>query len=266
MKTLLKSLALVAMVVGVVAVVQTIGPVAPGAATDPGVAIGWLGLAVMGIQIPVRARTESELLLMTKPQQGQLEAVPWKYFDTQTITSGTTKTLNFFTQVQNDPTMGNLEQAGTIQAPNYFELYSIRCDFLGVVTNANAAVTGLLNDIAVILNTQRATYQLTRNSKSYGVVPLAAAHGLGGPVGLLYGTTAANQVAEFANNSVPDDGDWWGGVWLNPFTGQQEQCGSVVLPPTQSFALQVNMAAAPTLSGNINVRMTMAGVLHRAVL
>ncbi len=220
------------------------------------------------MRYPVRARATNTLQAMATPttQGGALEAVSWKYFDTQSIVSTTTVSLNFFNTVQSDKTLGNIEQASTIQSPNFFELYSIRCDFQPTVSGSATETAGVLNDIAQILNVQRATYQLTVNSKSYGIVPLTCAHSTGGPVGFSQGTPGTNHMVSFANNSVPDDGDWLGGIFLNPDTGALEECGSIVLQPNQSFALTVSMAAAPTLNGTpLNIRMTLAGVLHRQV-
>lgn len=264
MKTLLKiagacvALFLFAAIVGTIPAAHAAAPFSMGS--------GLIGLALVGMQIPVRARTLEELNLLSNPSRsGQLEAVPWKYYDTQTVVSTTTTTLSFFGAIQSDKTLGNIETANTIQAPNYFELYAIKCDFLTGLTNAAGAVTGTINDLAVLLNTQRATYEFSINSKSYGKVPLSFAHCSGGPIGFLQGTSAANQVAEFGTNSIPDEGDWWGGVWQNPQTGAQEQCGALVLQPTQAFALTVAFAAAPTLSTNIAIRMSLCGVLHRQV-
>lgn len=221
----------------------------------------------MGLQVPVRSRTVAQLNRLTTPAAGQLEAVNWKYFDTQPVTTAVTTTLNFFATVQTDKTLGNIEQPGQIQAPNWFELYAIKCDFLEAVTTGAAPGTaGAITDIAQILYTQRAIYELTVNSKGYGKTPLTFAHSSGGPVGLAQGTPAAGAVIQFANNSIPDEGDWLGGWVLNPETMQQEQVGSIILMPTQAFSLQVTMAAAPTLTTTpLNVRMSLCGVLHRQV-
>lgn len=217
------------------------------------------------MRFPIRSRTVDELANLATPMAGQLEAVEWEYYDTQTITSGTTTVLNFFTQVQSDKTLGNLEQAGSIQAPNWYELYTIRCDFLRVPTLSTTANLGALDDLAEVLFAQRATAQLTVNSKSYGVKPLTSHHQTGGAVGFTQGTPATAGMVSYANNSVADDGLWLGGWWLNPRTNMEEECGSIVLAPSQSFQFAVSMAAAPTLSAALNVRITFGGVLHRQV-
>lgn len=217
------------------------------------------------MKIPVRSRSLDQLQALTTPAQGQLEAVRWVYYDTQTITSGTTTTLNFFNAVQSDKTLGNIEMASQIQQPNFFELFAIKCDILEAPTTNATATFGVMNDAAQILFAQRAFYEFTINSKSYGKTPLTYAHCSGGPVGLIQGTPATNAMVSAGNNSIPDDGDWIGGMWLNPETGVNEECGGIILPPTQSFALSVTMAAAPTLTGNIPIRMSLIGTLHRQV-
>lgn len=221
----------------------------------------------MGLQVPVRSRTIQQLQALTTPAQGQLEAVNWKYYDTQPITTAVTTVLNFFATVQTDKTLGNIEQPGQIQAPNWFEVYAIKCDFLELTTSTAApGILGAVQDIAAILYTQRAMYELTVNSKSYGKTPLTFAHSSGGPVGLVQGTPAAAAVLQFANNSIPDEGDWLGGWVLDPATMQQQQVGSIILQPTQAFSLSVTMAAAPTLTTTpLNCRMSICGVLHRQV-
>lgn len=222
----------------------------------------------MATKIPVRSRSIAQLTNLSTPVPGQLEAVRWPYFDTQPITSTVTTTLKFFSTVQSDPTLGNLELAGQIQNPNWFELYAIKCDFLfpGLVVGAAPGTAGPITDMAAILFQQRAFYEFTVNSKSYGKTPLSLAHGTGGPVGLAQGTPAAAAFNSFGTNSVPDEGDWLGGWVFDPNAGGQQEVGSIILASTQSFQLTVTMAAAPTLTTTpLNVRMTMMGVLHRQV-
>lgn len=217
------------------------------------------------MKFPVQSRLISELTAMSSPASGQLEAVSWTYFDTQAIVSTTTTTLQFFNTIQSDPTLGNIEQAGTIQSPNWFELYQIKADFLTVPSTNATATAGALNDLAQILNVQRATYTLTVNSKSYGRKPLVQAQGLGGPVGLEAGTPATNAMVSFANNNNGGDQDYVGGVKIGP-SGFPQECGSIVFPPNQSFSFVVQMAAAPTLTTTpLNLRISLCGVLHRQV-
>jgi hypothetical protein len=219
------------------------------------------------MQIPVRSRSIQELANITTPKPGQLEAVAWTYYDTQPVTTGTTTVCNFFTAVQADRSMGNLEQAGTIQAPNWFELYAIKLDVMDVVTSTAAPGTaGTLTDMTQLLFTQRGYSELVVNSKSYGKVPISFLHPSGGPQGLAQGTPATAAILQYANNGVPDEGYWVGGWMMNDDTGQQEQVGSIILPPTQTFSYQITFFAAPTLTTSpLNLRVTFCGVLHRQV-
>lgn len=201
--------------------------------------------------------TAAQLALAANPQSaGQPEAMPWFLYDTQLITSGTTSSLSFFQTVQTDKTMGNMESAGQLPDPQYFILHYVTCDILDppiASAAGTAADLGPINDIDIILKTQRATFTLGMSNKNYGPFPLSLCHSTGGGTGVAVATETAPKAVAAGNNGIPGSGGF-------PFLG------SIVIPPKVGFSLTVNMAAAPTLSGNINVRIGFAGVLYRRVL
>ncbi len=184
---------------------------------------------------------------------GQLEAVPWCFFDTQTYVDNTTVTLPFFAAVNADKTLCNMEAAAAIPAPNYFEITHFTIDFLSRPTDANAGVTGALDDIAGLQNTGRGQFIFTMNQKPYVSVPMRAIGSSGGAVGLIQGTTAANHVEEWATSSLPG---------ANPL----HIAKAVTIAPNNNFGGTINWAAAVDLTGNLNICVGMWGVYHRKVV
>lgn len=204
----------------------------------------------------VVARTRPALARAANPQSAQEpEALPWVLYDTQAWTTAVTTTQTYFTTVQNDKTLGNMEGPGQLPDPQYFEIHYIGCDFL-LSPNSVAAVAaaGPLNDIAQFLFAQRGTWTFNVSNKRVGPFPLSFLHASGGPTGYLAITNAAAaQKNEFANNGIFDGGFCVG--------------GAIIIPPKVSFDVTLALAAAATLQTSpLNVRVWMAGALYRRVL
>lgn len=201
--------------------------------------------------------TAAQLAAAANPANaGQPEAMPWFLYDTQLITSAATTQATFFQTVQTDKTMGNMESAGQLPDPQYFIVHYVTCDVLDpVIANAGHAATALgpVNDIEVLLKTQRATFTFQMSNKQYGPFPLTLCHGTGGATGNGVATLTAEASIWYGNNGIVGSGGF-------PFLG------SLVIPPKVGFSVTVQFAAAPTLSGNINMRLGLAGVLYRRVL
>lgn len=201
--------------------------------------------------------TAGQLVAAANPQNaGQPEALPWFLYDTQLITSGTTASLTFFQTVQTDKTMGNMESAGQLPDPQYFIVHYVTCDILDppiASAAGTAADLGPINDIDIILKTQRAVWTFTMSNKTYGPFPLTLCHGTGGATGVAVATETAPKAVASGNNGIVGSGGF-------------PVLGALVIPPKVGFNIKVDMAAAPTLSGNLNVRLGLAGVLYRRVL
>lgn len=202
------------------------------------------------LTFPVRARSLKELQSMAEPQVvkgGQSEALAWIFYDTATYVSATTINLSFFTTTRANPQLSNLNGRG-LPSPQYFEGYYFGLDILRVPGN-----TDVLGDYWRIVNGTGVagqggpTWTFTLADKKWGPFPLTAFHGLGGPQG--FSTRTAQ---EYSNNGPADGG----------FCGD----GAMVIPPNQTFSIDLTWPAAVTLSGNVDVRPYMAGVLHRRVL
>lgn len=204
----------------------------------------------------VVARTRGALVREAQPTSAQQpEALPWILYDTQAWTTAVTTTQTYFTTVQNDKTLGNMEGPGQLPDPQFFEVHYIGCDFLLSPNSvASVAVAGPLNDITQFLFAQRGTFEFNISNKRMGPFPLSFLHASGGPTGYLAITNAAAaQKNEYANNGVFDGGFCVGGALL--------------IPPKVSFDITLRLAAAATLQTTpLNVRVWQAGALYRRVL
>jgi len=203
------------------------------------------------LRFPVKARTLAELKRMAQPQAvpgGASEAVAWAFHDTATYTSATTTQLTYFTTTRATRNLSNLSPAGTIPDPQFFEVYGFNCDVL------IGSVATTLADIQQLLFGDGTTgvggpiFTFTYADKQYGPWALSLLHGTGGATG--YGNTAA--ATEYGNNSIPDGGFY--------------QDGAICLAPNQSFSARIDWGAAVTLTADVDIRVTMAGVLHRRVV
>lgn len=203
----------------------------------------------------VVARTRGVLARDANPQSvSQPEALPWVLFDTQAWTTAVTANQTYFTAIQNDKTLGNMEGPGQLPDPQYFEVHYIGCDFL-LSPNflAAAAATGPANDITQFLFAQRGTFEFNISNKRVGPFPLSFLHGSGGATGYVSTNSATTGKFEVANNGVFD-----GGFCV---------AGAILIPPKVSFDITLKLAAAPTLQTSpLNVRVWQAGALYRRVL
>lgn len=201
--------------------------------------------------------TAAQLAAAANPvSAGQPEAQPWFLYDTQLITSASTTSASFFVNQNADKTMSNMEASGQLPDPQYFIVHYVTCDILDPpIANAGHAASALgpVNDIDVLLKTQRATFTFNMSNKAYGPFPLTLCHGTGGATGNGTATYTAEASIWYGNNGIVGSGGF-------PFLG------SLVIPPKVGFNITVSFAAAPTLSGNLNMRIGMAGVLYRRVL
>lgn len=210
----------------------------------------------MAFKFPIRPYTRAQLDVMCNPASAnQPEAIPHVLFDTQSYVSTTTTTLVYYQTVQADKSLGNMDSAGQLPEPQYFQVFNMGIDVLEpVYARAAAAVAGALDDVQQLVLSGRGYVDMTISGKKYCVgIPMSFFHQSGGVTGNLTGTFAATNGIEFANNSLPD-----GGWAVN---------GAIVIPPKQAFDITLRWPAAITLSATPrNIRFWMAGVLFRRVL
>jgi hypothetical protein len=192
----------------------------------------------------------------TPPSGSSAEAIWHQLYDTQTYTSGTTTRLVFFQQPSADRTLSNMEQGGALPRPQSLQIHNVCLDVLSIlpVTITNAAdQTGVLNDLALLIfgSATRPTWTLFISQKAYGPYSLTTLHSTGGPVGFGWGTMAAANNIQFAKNDPA--GGW-------------NYRGRVIIPEQVNFSVELNWAAAATLTANKQLRVSLFGVLNRRVL
>jgi len=203
-----------------------------------------------GTRFPVDPRGYARLAELSLPASAAApEAIPFAYFDTQTLATNWTS-ASFFATPQVDKTLGNIEQGGTIPADTYFQLYSVNLDFLIASSLADNAAAQIVNDVAQIMFGARATFNLNIEGKTYGPIPATCLHGTGGVKQFVAGTPATNFLYNYAGNIAPDGG-WWAD-------------GAIILRPNASFSVQL-LGTAAALVASRQVGITMQGVKYRVV-
>jgi hypothetical protein len=205
----------------------------------------------MGFGTRFNPASRSQLARMSIPPSGDSPEAIWhQFYDTQTYTDNATTTLTFFANPAADRTLTNMETGGQLSDPQYFSIYDVCCDFLTANTEATTAVPGELNDLSLLLKVGRPTWTFTLSDKNYGPYSLTTLHGTGGPVGGVSVGSIATTVSQWANNAL---GPGW------------NYKGSIIIPPKTSFRITVNWAAAQNLTADVKVRLSLYGILSRAV-
>jgi hypothetical protein len=207
------------------------------------------------LRIQAIAKSAEELRKITNPNDAsQPESIPWVYYDTQNFLTASTAAISFFAVTNADRTISNLEQAGTIPDPYYFEIEAINLDYMVRPSAGGNTAVGTLDDLAQFLYTSRSTLEFSIAGKLYLRIPCSYLHASGGPNGTaLAATLTAPNLISFAVNGIVDGGFYVG--------------KKIVLPPKQSFQAQIIVGAASTLvTSPAPLRLSMAGVLHRRVL
>ena len=202
------------------------------------------------------AATRAQLRAKSTPPSGNApEAIWWQYYDVQTYVDAVTTELTFFGVTNVDRTISNMPAAGQLPDPQWLSIYDITCDFLVQNTSVAGAVgiTGVYNDLALLLNIGRPVWTLQISDKNYGPFSLTLLHGTGSPVGFIAanGTAAATEQHQLASNV------------LNPGWNYK---GSLIIPPKTNFGITVRWSAAQNLTANVLIRLSLHGILSRRTL
>jgi hypothetical protein len=213
----------------------------------------------MSPRYAIEAKTASQLAQMVTPASGtDLEALPWILFDTNTASfanGATSLDAVFFTSVNTDKTLCNLEASAQLPIPQVLEVAGMTCDILAIPDAAAAGPAyGPISDIASILKTVRSVVKFTLSNKTYGIFPLTAYHATGGETGMLFGTAAAGSGGSYGNNGIFD-----GGWWVD---------GAIVIPSQQTFIFEIitSSTALALTQTPMPVRAGIWGPIHRRVL
>jgi hypothetical protein len=188
----------------------------------------------------------------TPPSGDSPEAIWHCLFDTQTYTDNATTRLTFFQTTNADPTLSNMEASGQLPSPQYLNVYNINLDaWTAIPVSQGANVVGDAGDLALLLLTGRPVWTFTLANKTYGPYPLTTLHGTGGPDVFGWGFAHATDSIQFAK---VDKSPGW------------NYYGRVIIPPQQSFKIDVVFAAAQNLTADWRLRISIMGVLSRRVL
>ncbi len=189
------------------------------------------------------------LAAAARPAAGLPEVVPWYFFHRKTYTSGTTTALTFFDSTETDPQLSNMELAGALPTPQFFEVYSFHCDILTTVALQTTA-TGPINDNLLLRRFGRWSVELA--GKVYGEFPLTGIGPIGNPTGAIAGAGG-----EAADEFVSYSG------WAALFAAADP---IITIPPTTGFRARLRWTSAQTLSGNVTIEFGIWGALHRKVV
>lgn len=207
----------------------------------------------MAVRFRIVPRDYSTLAQMASPATStQPEAIPFTFFDNENFASGWSN-ITFFQTIQSDPTLGNIQTAGTLSADQYFQLEAITLDWIiGASSQASSGAPTIVDDLLSVMNTARAIVVMQMAMKVYVQAPIHGFHSSGGiNVAYQLGTPTGSALGNYAQNWYPDGGYNVG--------------GAQVLPPRQTFQFNVIGNATNTLNATRAGRFTMWGTLYRKV-
>lgn len=197
--------------------------------------------------------TLDQLLAIVNPEAAkQPEVIPAILYSSRNYAAGGTAALTFFDTNQADPTTDNVSN-NQLPSPQFFQCHQAGINFLGAISNNVAGPAGLANDIALIINTQRALARLAISSKEYLRVPVRDMGQLGGVNAFFAATTAAGSATQFGTNGLPG---------LAPF----HMNGMVVIPPQTDFTARIDLAASQAINAAMHIAFEIYGALYRRVL
>lgn len=190
---------------------------------------------------------------------GQIEAIGWKWWDTQTFTSASTTQLTNFFNVRASVDISNMEVAFQLAAPKAFLCRAIRVFYKRrpqMADSGAAAPTNfasLADDVSQLVNT--GVMELTIGNKVYSQEPLWCLTAGGGPsiVWSQAGAEAANITANYAQNGIPDP------------RAVNSLSKPLFIAPQINFSARMFWPAALTLTANTDITVLLDGDLLRPV-
>jgi hypothetical protein len=205
----------------------------------------------LGLGVDYRPKLIETILSGLKPNAAQPEAIPDTLYDTQTYVAAGSAALTFFNALPAvaDLTLTNMQLAGALPNPVYFEIQKIFFDILSATTTA-ATQVGAVSDVDQILKVGRGIATFTLSDKQYGPYPLTFFGGSGGANGVI--ASAIATPGSIQSGSVRDNG----GFPMN---------GALTIPPQVAFNWKLNWVAATAITADTKVRVTMLGIKYRRV-
>lgn len=193
---------------------------------------------------------------------GEPERIPWTWFDTATYVSGTTTQLDFFQTLQTDRVLGNMQAAGQIPAPMYFDLHHLGIYFdlgpsgLAVAAAITTPLLGTINDVVNLVEGS-VTFQIAQKDYWIGKIGMCpAGYGPKGELSIAgtYTATDGDQI-QYGTNGIPD------------LRNRNNFWGDLTIPHNQNFLVRLNWTSAITLQeGDTPIVAYLDGYLYRRVL
>lgn len=207
---------------------------------------------MLGAKITARSR-QAVLNAATPPSGRSQEAIWDQRYDTQTYPTTGVTSLTFFSAVNPDKTLSNMEAAGQFPAPQTFQIHQICLDVFPAAAgiSTSTSVAGNVDDMQKILLQARGTWMLTLSSKNYGPYSLTTLHATGGAQGFISSTVATSS-QQHARNEV--SAGW-------------NYCGGLIIPEQTSFSVTVAFQGTlVTVATAHLLRLSLFGALQRRVL
>lgn len=200
-------------------------------------------------------RTQRQLTLDATPQAiegGATEVVFQPWYSVETIESGVTQELEFFTRVTADKTLSNMELPNAFPAATWVRPFGLYFEVLQPVTDADGGEAW--QNVENIIRSSRGIIRCTLNSKRYGEAPLAAVPAPGGPIGFGYGEAGGAGTASL---------QWAGGNYGAPlplFAG-------VTIPGQQPIGVSARWPSPVNLvtAESVQVRATLITAWYRRI-
>lgn len=222
-----------------------------GAALHAGVALASVPLV---IPMDIRSQSYASLQAETKPVDTNLpEALPDVLYDTQQYPQAGTAQLQFFAAVNADKSLSNMEQAGTLPAPQFFKVFRIFVELLGAPTATIAdTAAGVINDAEIIAKVARARLTYVSKNKSLGPIPITYFGTPGGNEGIIGSgrAGAAGAVVQALTGNLN------GGFPVN---------GAITLRSQSSFSIVMDCVPAQAISVATQIRVSLLGIRFREV-
>ena len=208
----------------------------------------------MPVSFPIKPFTYQQLGTAANPASAnQPESIGFIFYDSQNFAANFAP-VGFFTAVQNDITLGNIQVAKSLSADQYFQLWAITLDWLiGATSQGSSGAPTIVDDLLAIYNTSRAIASMTMSYKTMLQAPIHNFHSSGNIyVNYQLGTPAASGLGNYASSWMPDGG--------------HKVQGSIILAPRQVFTFQIAGTGVCALSATRMGRISFHGVLARKVV
>lgn len=190
---------------------------------------------------------------------GQIEAIGWKWWDTQDFVTASTVQLTGFFNVRATVDLSNMEVAFQLAAPKAFLVRAIRVYYKRrpqMQDSGAAAPTNFASeadDVAQIMNT--GVMELTIGNKIYSQEPLWALTAGGGPniTWSQAGAEAANITANYGQAGIPDP------------RAVNTMSKPLFIAPQINFSARMFWPAVLTVSATTSITLCLDGDLLRPV-